>query len=50
MLPFFSETTGPITMKLCMGPKGIECQVLEHFGVPALPGVAAGAQFVQFMV
>ena len=49
LLPFFSETTRPIAMKLCIGPKAIESQVLEHFGVPALPGVAAGAQFVPFL-
>ena len=36
-------------MKLDMGPKAIECEVLKHFGVPALPGVAAGAQFVSFL-
>ena len=50
LLPFFLKTTGPIAMKLGIGPKVIISQVLEHFGVPALPGVAAGAHFVPFLV
>ena len=37
-------------MKLGMGPKAIECEVLKHFGVPALPGVAAGAEFWFYLV
>ena len=49
LLPFFSETTRATPMKLDMGPKAIECEVLKHFGVPALPGVAAGAQFVSIL-
>ena len=50
LLPFFLKTTGPIAMKLDIGSKVIVSQVLEHFGVSALPGVAAGAHFVPFLV